>query len=240
MNFPATPAAPSVLGRIPDLLRGEVVPIRRVLEQGRASSLLLYAGVIVLGTGSFGAAIGWWRAPEQALYTAIKFPLIVFLTTLGNGLLNGMLAPLLGANLTFRQSLHSIFMSFTIVSAVLGACAPILGFLIWNAPAIGASAGTTQAYDLILLTLVGSIALAGLAGNLRLFQLLRELSGGRGPASRVLTAWLAGNLLLGSQLSWNLRPFVGSPGLPVQFLREHPLDGNFFEALLVLARHLLS
>ena len=62
-----------------------------------------------------------WRAPLQALYTAIKFPLIILLTTLGNGLLNAMLAPLLGVNLGLRQTLLAVFMSFTIAAAILGA-----------------------------------------------------------------------------------------------------------------------
>ena len=47
----------------------------------------------------------------------------------------------------------------------------------------------------------------------------------------VLFAWLAGNLLLGSQLSWILRPFIGSPGLPVEFVRPTALKGNFYETV---------
>ena len=57
---------------------------------------------IVVGAGSYGAVMGCWRDPLQALYTGIKLPLVILLTTLGNGLLNGMLAPLLGLNVTFR------------------------------------------------------------------------------------------------------------------------------------------
>ena len=56
----------------------------------------LCAGVIVAGGGAFGAAMGSWCAPLQAVYVALKLPLLILLTTLGNGLLNGMLAPLLG------------------------------------------------------------------------------------------------------------------------------------------------
>ena len=37
---------------------------------------------------------------------------------------------------------------------------------------------------------------------LRLFQLLRQLAPSRNIARRVFIAWLAGNLFLGSQLSW--------------------------------------
>jgi len=78
---------------------------------------------------------------------------------------------------------------------------------------------------------VAVIALAGITGNVRLFQLLVRLGGSRAVAFRALFAWLAGNLFLGSQLSWILRPFIGSPGLPVQFLRQDTFHGNFYEAV---------
>src|SRR6266480_4914652 len=80
---------------------------------------------IVLGAGVYGAVIGCWWAPLQALYVAIKLPLLILLTTLGNGLLNGMLAPLLGLNITFRQSLTSVLISFAIASAILAALSPL-------------------------------------------------------------------------------------------------------------------
>ena len=59
-------------------------------------------------------------------------------------------------------------------------------------------------------------------------------------ARTILLAWLTGSLLLGSQLAWVLRPFVGSPDLPVQFLRPDPLRGNFFEAVAHSFKHLFS
>jgi len=47
-------------------------------------------------------------------------------------------------------------------------------------------------------------------------------------------------LFLGSQLSWILRPFIGAPGLPVQFIRADALHGNFYEAVFRALGHLLS
>ncbi len=58
---------------------------------------------------------------------------------------------------------------------------------------------------------------------------VRRMAGDAVIANRILSAWLAVNLLLGSQLSWNLRPFIGSPDLPVEFLRATAFRGNFFE-----------
>ena len=71
------------------------------------------------GAGLYGAAMGWWRDPQQALYVAVKFPLIILLTTPGNALLNAMLAPLLGLNIPLRQSCSAILMSFTVTAAIL-------------------------------------------------------------------------------------------------------------------------
>jgi len=177
----------------------------------------------------------------QALFVAIKFPLIILLTTLGNTLLNAMLAPLLGLNITLRQSFLAVLMSFTIVSAILGSFSPLAAFLVWNSPPMSANMQlSTGTYTVIQLTYVGVIAFAGIVGNLRLVQLLRQLSGNAATARRVLFAWLAGNLLFGSQLSWILRPFIGSPGLEIEFLRKTAFQGNFFETVFDSVRRLIN
>ncbi|HLX69158.1 MAG TPA: hypothetical protein VKV04_05970, partial [Verrucomicrobiae bacterium] len=156
----------------------------------------------------------------------------ILLTASGNAALNAMLAPLLGLNIPFRQSFMAILMSFTISAAILGSFAPLVAFLIWNAPPMSPDVRLSNGtYNLILFVFVVAIAFAGIAANLRLLQLLRQLSGGKNVAHRVLLAWLAGNLFLGSQLSWILRPFIGSPGLTVQFLRPDALKGNFYETM---------
>jgi len=228
------------LREIPVLLRGEAQPIRGWMEHWSAPRMGLCLAVVIVGTGAFGAALGSWRAPEQALYTAIKLPLILLLTALGNGLLNAMLAPLLGLNISARQSLLAVLLSFTIAAAILGAFSPLLYFMVWNTPPLSAGAGSaysTHSLILVIETLI--IAFAGVAANVRLVQLLRELSGSRAVARKVLFAWLAGNLFLGSQLAWILRPFVGSPDLPLEFLRPNAFDGTFYEALWQHVRNLL-
>jgi hypothetical protein len=216
---------------IATLLRGEAEALQGWLQGGDAFRLARELGVILIGTSCYGAAMGWWRSPEQAMFVAIKFPLIILLTTLGNALLNAMLAPLLGLNLTFRQSLRTILMSFTISAAILGAFSPLVAFMVWNAPPLTTDTTHSTVYGFIKLTHVLVIAFAGIVGNARMFQLLVSLAGGnRRVAWRVQFAWLAVNLFLGSQLSWILRPFIGAPFLPVQFLRPHiALEGNFYE-----------
>ncbi len=224
---------------VPLLLRGEAGPITRWIEQNSAARLCLSVLVIFIGAGMFGTVMGCWRAPVQAIYTGIKFPLVILLTTLGTALLNGMLAPLLGLNIRLSQALQAVLMSFTIFALIVGSFSPLILFLIWNAPPLGADT-TRDAYRFIQLAQVGVIAFAGLAANLRLFQLLQRLSGSRAVAKKILVAWLSANLFLGSQLCWILRPFIGSPNLPLQFLRPDAFRGNFYETVWFAASALFA
>jgi hypothetical protein len=99
---------------------------------------------------------------------------------------------------------------------------------------------STLPYGFIKLAHVVVIAFAGIAGNVRLFQLLAQLGGNRAVAWRVLFAWLAVNLFLGSQLTWIARPLIGSPQLPVVFLRDTAFQGNFYEDVFQTLLQLLQ
>jgi hypothetical protein len=218
--------------RFSRLLHGEVESLESWSTHWDSRRILSHIAIIIVGAGLYGAAMGWWRDPLQALYTAIKFPLIILLTASANAMLNAMLAPLLGLNIPFRQSFLAILMSFTIASAILGSFAPLVAFMIWNSPPMTADLRQASGpYGLILFTFVIIIAFAGITSNLRLLQLLRHLGGRKSVALCVLLAWLGGNLFFGTQLSWVLRPFIGAPGLQVQFLRKDAFKGNFYETI---------
>jgi hypothetical protein len=92
----------------------------------------------------------------------------------------------------------------------------------------------------MLVALVAAIAFAGVVANVRLFGLLEYVSRRRRVALQTLLAWLAGNLVLGSQFAWVLRPYIGPADLPVEFLRAEPWRGNFFEALASAVLRLLN
>lgn len=223
------------------LLRGEVATLGAWTAEWQTARVVRDVTVICCGAGLFGAAVGWWRAPQQALFAGAKLPLILLLTAGGNALLNAMLAPLLGLHLRFQQSFLALLTSFALAATILGAFSSLVAFIIWNAPPLTAGGPhNATIHAMILLLLVAAIAFAGVAANLRLLQLLRNLAGEGAAAWRVLLAWLAGNLFLGSQLSWILRPFIGSPGLPVEFLRSDAFNGNFYEAVFRSSVHLLN
>jgi hypothetical protein len=219
------------------LLRGDAELIASRLKAPAISSFGLGCGIILVGSALYGATVGIWRAPLQSLYTAIKFPSLIFLTSAGNALINGMLAQLLGSGLNFKQTSLAILMSFSIAAVVLAAFTPISLFIWFNAPPLG-SRNEILGHSTMLLSHVGAIAFAGVVANQRLFGLLHKISGSNTTARAVLFSWLTGNLFLGAQLAWNLRPFIGAPTLSVQFLRDDPLRGNFYEAVWRAFHHL--
>lgn len=219
------------------LCRGDSARIAPWLEERDLRWALTCALTIVLGCALYGGAVGLWRAPLQAFYTAVKMPLLIFLTCGGNALLNGLLAQLLGSGLSFRQTSLAILMSFTMASLVLAALTPIALFLLWNTPPLE-STERTFGHSVTLLSDVIFIAYAGVVGNHRLLHLLVRICPTPVAAHRVFWSWLAGNLFLGAQLSWVLRPFIGSPGLAVQFLRDDPMRGNFYQSVFRALQHL--
>lgn len=224
--------------RLKALCLGRVDEVAPLLEDRSPRWLGFCALVILLGCGLYGVSVGLWRSPLQSSYTALKIPALIFLTCAGNAALNGMLGQILGSGLGFRQASTAILFSFTIVACVLAAFSPLTFFVLYNTPPLAsASAGT--GHGMTLLTHVVLIAYAGVVANLRLLSLLVRFASSRGAAVATLLAWLGGNLLLGAQLAWILRPFIGSPGLPVEFVRDEPLRGNFFEAVWSALQRLL-
>jgi hypothetical protein len=184
----------------------------------------------LLGFAVYGFTVGFWRSPLMGVYVAVKMPLLIALTLGCNGMLNGLLGILLGSGLGFRQSLHALLSAFAISGLILGSVAPVTFFMAVNLPEPETAQAAT-AHSSYLLIHVFLIAVAGLAGVVRLRSLLESYTASRNIARSTLGAWIAGNALLGMQFSWVLRPFFGSPGLEVAFLRENPMHGSFAEAV---------
>jgi hypothetical protein len=233
-------AATCTPGFVGDFLRASPERLHDWVAQ-RPSRLISFCLVaIVIGAGAYGAAMGSWREPLQALYTGIKLPLAILLTTLGNGLLNGMLAPLLGLNVTFRQSLVMVLFSFALTSVILGALSPVALFVVWNTPPLCLTTQlSSPEYRFMQLVIAAFIAIAGVVGNVRLLPLLSQWTRSKAVARNVLLAWLAGNLFLGSQICWVLRPFIWDPAGKVEFIGQQYFRGSFYETILEAAYHLL-
>ena len=183
--------------------------------------------LIVVGGGAYGAAMGAWRAPELALYVAVKLPLLLLSTAFVNALAHGLWAARLGLALTLGECLRAVLLSFALASVVLGALALVLGYfaLALQGPH---EPHALQAHNALGLAHVAAVALAGTLAVARQTGWLRALDPRARTSASVVALWLALDLVVGAQISWNLRPWFGTPDLPVTFLRAQPFDGTFY------------
>jgi hypothetical protein len=182
--------------------------------------------ITIIGTALYGITIGLWRGPLQALFVAIKFPLLIVITTTCNALLNWFISLMIGASFSFLRTLKYQLVSYTLASIILLSSTPVSLFFLWNTPPLSGTASIGN--SILTLMHVLFIAIAGIIANLRLLKVLTRHLNNNSLAKMIVIAWLAGNMVLGCQISWTLRPFIGSPNLAIQFIRPTPLEGNFY------------
>ena len=192
--------------------------------------LMGLAAFIVVVCAVYGSVLAGWRAPRLSLYVAVKLPVLFLGTTALVTAFNWMSASLLGAGLSLRSTLVVVFASMAIGCWILLGLLPVaLFFLVSGVVRTGTPDELRYAHNAILLTHIVILALAGFAGNAALLKGLRRVVNPRCPVCALFLLWIAAFAFVGCQLSWILRPFVGSPFYPVAFLRADALDRNFYE-----------
>lgn len=185
---------------------------------------------IVVATALYGAVLAWWRSPLLALYVAVKLPILFLGTTAIVMMLNWMVAVVLRSGLHFLQVVAITFGAMGVTCWILLSLVPVTLFLTLSSVSSDPSTVTPgYVHNLLLLTHISLIAMAGVAGNAALLSGLRKVVAPGCPAALLYVAWVAAFAFVGAQLSWILRPFVGSPYFPVEFLRADALDRNFYE-----------
>ena len=192
--------------------------------------LLPLVGFIILGCGVYGAVLAGWRSPRLALYGAIKLPALFIATTAIVALFNWMLATITGAGLSFRSTLFVVFSAMTMAAWILLSLAPVAAlFVATGVRESGTPEDMHFAHNCMLVTHIAILAVAGVTGNAALWGGLREMAAARRPTTGLFFAWVGTFAFVGCQMGWILRPFVGSPFYPVEFLRPDFLDRNFYE-----------
>jgi len=178
----------------------------------------------------YGAVLAGWRSPRLSVYVAIKLPILFLGTTAIVAIFNWMIATALGSGLSFKSTVFAVFASMTIGCWILLSLIPVtLFFLVSGVSYSGTTTELQFAHNSILMIHILILSLAGIAGNAALLQGLRRLVAPRCPATSLFLSWLAAFAFVGCQLSWILRPFIGSPFFPVAFMRPDALDRNFYE-----------
>jgi hypothetical protein len=169
---------------------------------------------------------------------AFKLPLVLLLTSAATVPFSWTGAALLGLPLRLGQVAVLTFLALAAGSLLLASLAPVAALFTLCAPAPGTEART--AHNLLYLLHTGLVGGSGLVGVAVLWRGMRAL-GSRRTVRAVCLVWIAAFALVGGEIAWGLRPFVGSVYKPVVFLRGDALDGNVYEFVFTdILPHLLG
>ena len=213
----------SALGEIDDLLRGRgaygdedvVAPWRRLFAIG-------------IGGGFFyGAVMGsHGLQAQQALYSALKVPLLVGVATLTCLPNFYTVNALLGLRGDFPLVMRAILAAQGTVAVALAGLAPLTAFLYASITDYGTAVAVNGVAFLV----------AALAGQVTLSRRYRRLIAAN-PRHRVgRAAWLTLYLFVAIQAAWMLRPFIGDPALAPRFFRSGEWGNAYVEVAGMLWR----
>lgn len=180
--------------------------------------------------GSFRGLVGLPGWERQMLYSAIKAPILLtgsFVITLPTFF---VLCTLLGLRQDFGVAVRALFAAQAGLAITLASLAPLT--LLCYASTVSHS--QSLAFNGLM------FALASMAGQALLRAHYRPLIA-RNPRHRpMLLAWGVVYVFVAIQLAWPLRPFLGSRGLEVQFLREDAWGNAYVEVAKLVWRVLFG
>ncbi len=195
-----------------DEVRGEVKLNRKISSLLVASSCFfaVYGGIV----GSYGG--GW-----QIASSAIKLPALYLITL-------SICVPtlyffdiLFGSKLNFKQYVTMALTSVAVISVLLFSFAPVVLFFLIS----------VRDYKFFLLLNVVVMVLTGCVGVRLFYKGMVDMAGPDGFEQKLrlklLQGWVVLYGLVGSQLGWTLRPFVGSSDRAFQIFRPE-IEGNFY------------
>ena len=210
--------------------RREALVDELVREVGLGRRLVSMITVMTAGAALYGVVVGMWRGEGQAVYAAVKLPLVLLLTSGLTMLFNWMTAVRLGVRTSFLQVAALTHLALAVAGVVLASLVPVAWLFTSSAEPPSPAARTT--HNLLYLLHTGLVGFSGLVGVSVLWGALLRVAGDPRRARRVFLIWLLTYALVGGEVAWALRPFVGSIYSPVGFLREDALDGNVYEFIL--------
>ncbi len=207
--------------------------------RGLVRHWLVLSAVMIAGAALYGAVLGMWHGAELSFYVAVKFPLVLLLTSALTVVFAWTAARVLGLTLGLGQMAVLTFLALAVASLLLASLAPVAWLFTFCAPAPGTQART--AHNLLYLMHTAFVGGCGLAGTAVLWRAMRRLDAPLRSVRTVYLLWVVTYALVGGEVAWALRPFVGSVYVPVVFLRGDALDGNVYEFIFTdILPHLVS
>lgn len=190
----------------------------------RAMFIVLWCGAL------YGAVMGSFNVaadPQRWLlvaYVAIKTPLLIIATTLLCAPAFFVVNTVLGLREDFAAAWRSVLSSQASTTVALASLSPLTLFVY----ACGVD------HRLALIWNQFAFLCAAIAAQAVIARKYRPLIASNPNHRYTLLLWICLYAIVGIQMGWMFRPFVGNPGLPVSFFRQEPFTNAYIAVVRVL------
>jgi hypothetical protein len=168
----------------------------------------------------YGAIMGSYNGWLQALSSAVKMPVLFVLIILICFPAFFVIQTVLGSKLSLGQMISIILTGFVFMTCIMVSFSTIVAFFMIT--------GDNYAFIKMLHVLI--IAIAGFFGMRAIVEALKYSCEKKSiypkTGVQVFKIWILILAFVGAQLSWSLRPFIGSKEIPFELLRQK--GGNFY------------
>ena len=179
----------------------------------------------------YGAIIGSTHGGLQIISSAFKLPALYLLTLLICLPTLYFMDVVLGSKQTFSQYVALLLASVAMMSVMLFGFAPVTLFF-------RLSIDDYWFFLLLNIIILGFTGVVGIGFFYKaMMSLIEKEQLGKASKNRyrLITYWLFLYGLVGSQLGWTLRPFVGTPNQPFSLFRE--IESNFYiQAIKIIGK----
>lgn len=198
-------------------------------DEARRPGFIRFLAALTLALyGFYGVSMGLFRGALPAVVSGVKLPALYALTMLVCLPSFYAFNCLRGPQLTGRQCVRLMLMAVSANAAALASYGLLSYFFTLTA------LKADYAFLLLMHTAVFAIAGGASLGVILMIFRATYAAKGRTPRYRFLALWALMYGLVGSQMAWLLRPWVGSWSAPYTPFR--PIGGTFFEAVFRLLR----
>jgi hypothetical protein len=216
----------AAVAQLDDLVHGLGRPAQAAArgETWRQLALLILLAGPIYGAfmGSY-ALVGFERLPMIA-YSAIKVPILIFATSLvcfpGFFVLNTVL----GLRDDLAAAIRAVLAGQAALTVSLASLGPITRVMYLS----GLDHREALLFNAAMFTVATVVA------QVIMLRRYRELIARNRLHRAVLWGWLVLYVFVGIQMGWMLRPFVGTPDLPVAFLRDEPFSNAYIAVLRLI------
>jgi hypothetical protein len=223
--------------------------------------IILLGGIYGVCMGVFALTPGGSGHPMQMLAAAIKTPALFLLTLLVTFPSLYVFNALVGSRLLLPSVLRLLIASLAVMLAILASMGTVVAFFSFTTT----SYPFMLLLNVVVFAVAGVLGLSFLLQTLHRLTAAQTLADsqvvtptdpsatatsaeGAGPLQAtptqlpspqvkvVFRIWIIVFGLVGAQMAWVLRPFIGNPSLPFTWFR--PPSSNFFEAVVHAAQRL--